>query len=95
VRGVVIAIVEYIFDSAPIRRDVLQHRDEVGDADEADAAAKHLRCEGEPDQRGITAIGGASDGDPVPPRDALAHRPVNGIKKVVVHRTGMFPVARH
>ena len=79
----------------PVGRDGRQQRLEVGRADDVDAAAEHVRREGEARQRGIAAVGAAHDGDAARVGDALLHGPCDGVEQVVVHLAAPLAGRRH
>ena len=77
----------------PVGRDGRQQRLQIGRADDVDAAAEHVRREGQARQRGVAAVGAAHDGDAGRIGDALLHRPGDGVEQVVVHLAAPFEVA--
>ena len=91
--GIADAAGQILEECGPIGRYRRQQRLEVGRADDVDAAAEHLRCKGEPGQRGIAAVGAAHDGDAPAIGNSLLHRPLHGVDQVVMHLAAPLQVA--
>ena len=87
------AAAQRLVEGRPIGRDGRQQRLQVGRPDDIDAAAEHLRREGEAGQRRIATVRAAHDGDAVAAGDAVGHRPFDRIDQVVVHLAAPFQVA--
>jgi hypothetical protein len=76
---------EHLADRTPVGRDGIDQRDEVGYADDVDAAGIEVGCEHHAGQRGVAAVGAAHDADPLGVGDALFDQVLHAIGDVVLH----------
>src|SRR3546814_2197058 len=70
------ALVPLLHEAGPVRREGAEQGDQVGRADQVDAAGEGIRGEGHADQGGVAAVAAAHDRDLVRRGDTLLHRPL-------------------
>ncbi len=86
---------EHVADpTRPLRRHIVEEREEIGNAHEIQSASEGVRSKGEAPQDSVSAVAGAHDGHLVPSCDALAHGPFHGVHQIVGHFSAEFSETR-
>ncbi|MNX22226.1 hypothetical protein D3C86_522050 [compost metagenome] len=91
--GVAHHVLHFVQHRLPVRRNGLHEREQIGHAHIIDRRGIQVRREGDPRQRGVTAVAGAIDADALGVGDALPHQPLHAVRDVVLHLQAPLPEA--